>query len=369
MHFGPLICVKSAVLRDAKFRAPMTMEIAASNVDLQRTRWDASATIHLRYASVELSNAVLSAPVALAAHPNRFSIPTYPHGTREINESDLTGDGRSVSVTSLRGVDATHLVFTDVDLSNCEFAGVFHLDQLRIEGNCSFANPPDGWTRRRVIIEEHYWRALNRWNTAPPWGWAPGPHHPDPHLTPGADDLAVTYRSLRKALEDVKNEPDAADFYYGEMEMRRNDPKRPWGERTLLALYWATSGYGLRVTRALAALGAAITATVVALMIWGIPAGDPPPVQSIRGPLPSGHQIDVSTYARRPGGRAPGPWQEKFSRQRAERAARTALNSVLFHSAGQGLTRPGTYIEMASRLVEPVLLVLAAFALRGRVKR
>jgi hypothetical protein len=33
--------------------------------------------------------------------------------------------------------------------------------------------------------------------------------------------LAVLYRQLRKAQEDAKNEPGAADFYYGEMEMRR----------------------------------------------------------------------------------------------------------------------------------------------------
>jgi DNA invertase Pin-like site-specific DNA recombinase len=30
------------------------------------------------------------------------------------------------------------------------------------------------------------------------------------------------YRALRKAQEDKKNEPGAADFYYGEMEMRRH---------------------------------------------------------------------------------------------------------------------------------------------------
>ena len=29
------------------------------------------------------------------------------------------------------------------------------------------------------------------------------------------------YRALRKGREDVKDEPGAADFYYGEMEMRR----------------------------------------------------------------------------------------------------------------------------------------------------
>jgi hypothetical protein len=44
-------------------------------------------------------------------------------------------------------------------------------------------------------------------------------------LTP--DRLAMLYRVLRKAQEDSKNEPGAADFYFGEMEMRRQDRHTP----------------------------------------------------------------------------------------------------------------------------------------------
>jgi hypothetical protein len=39
----------------------------------------------------------------------------------------------------------------------------------------------------------------------------------------GPAQLALVYRALRKALEDGANAPGAADFYYGEMEMRRHD--------------------------------------------------------------------------------------------------------------------------------------------------
>ena len=38
-------------------------------------------------------------------------------------------------------------------------------------------------------------------------------------LEPG--QIAGLYRELRKGREDAKDEPGAADFYYGEMEMRR----------------------------------------------------------------------------------------------------------------------------------------------------
>ncbi|MFC8706657.1 hypothetical protein ACFUIV_31345 [Streptomyces anulatus] len=41
----------------------------------------------------------------------------------------------------------------------------------------------------------------------------------------------------------------------------------------------------------------------------------------------------------------------------------------MFRSSGQGLTTAGTYIEMTSRLTEPVLLGLAVLAVRNRVKR
>lgn len=38
----------------------------------------------------------------------------------------------------------------------------------------------------------------------------------------GPLQLAPEYRASRKAFEDGKHEPGAADFYYGEMEMCRH---------------------------------------------------------------------------------------------------------------------------------------------------
>jgi hypothetical protein len=79
------------------------------------------------------------------------------------------------------------------------------------------------------------------------------------------------YRALRKGREDTKDEPGAADFYYGEMEMRRlaRRPVNPIGagrigaasrrrvERWILTAHWLVSGYGLRAWRAVAALAVA----------------------------------------------------------------------------------------------------------------
>jgi predicted hotdog family 3-hydroxylacyl-ACP dehydratase len=39
---------------------------------------------------------------------------------------------------------------------------------------------------------------------------------------PTPAQAAAAYRALRKSREDNKDEPGAAEFYYGEMEMRRH---------------------------------------------------------------------------------------------------------------------------------------------------
>ncbi|WP_327249197.1 hypothetical protein [Streptomyces sp. NBC_01320] len=81
------------------------------------------------------------------------------------------------------------------------------------------------------------------------------------------------YRAIRKSYEDSRNEPGTADFYYGEIEMRRADTGTDWAERGLLNEYWAVSGYGLRATRALGWLLAAVTGTMFVMMLWGLGAG------------------------------------------------------------------------------------------------
>ncbi|WLW55218.1 pentapeptide repeat-containing protein [Streptomyces sp. YU58] len=367
--FGPLKCAGTIDLSGAVFEAPVTMEIDAGAVLCIRTRWESTASLRLRHATVDLSDAVLTAPVAVTAHPAPF--------TGGTDENQPAGAETEVWVASVRGVDAAHLVLSDTNLSGCLFSGAFHLDQLRLEGRCVFAPTPTGlhrwhhvwpyrWTRRRTLAEEHHWRALTADSPAPPRGWQPGPHHPDPGLTPGPEDIAATYRQLRKGFEDSKNEPGAADLYYGEMEMRRHDRVgTPAGERGLLWGYWLLSGYGLRASRALAWLIAAMASTVLILMLWGLPTHDPEPETT--GVLSAGHRITLTTVTPDPA--VTGHWHRRLTIQRAEKATRVVVNSVVFRSSGQNLTTTGIYTEMVSRIFEPVLLALAALAVRGRIKR
>ncbi len=180
----------------------------------------------------------------------------------------------------------------------------------------------------------------------------------------GPDDLTGVYQQLRKAFEEAGNEPDAADFYYGEMEMRRRDSQRPRAERRLLWAYWLASGYGLRASRALSWLLAAMGITLLALMLLGLPNDTPNPQTT--GSY-AGGTVKVTTQTPDPA--LTLPWHQRVTRERAEKAALVVVNSVVFRSSGQNLTLPGTVVEMASRIGEPVLLGLAALAVRSRVKR
>jgi hypothetical protein len=139
----------------------------------------------------------------------------------------------------------------------------------------------------------------------------------------------------------------------------------PWAERSLLTAYWALSGYGLRPSRALGWLMVAMTATVLAMMLWGLPQSDPKPKST--GTV-AGGSITMTTDTFGPVN-PDGPYRERLTTERFEKSLRVVINSVVFHSSDQNLTTAGTYTEMTSRLTEPVLLGLAALAIRGRVKR
>jgi hypothetical protein len=142
----------------------------------------------------------------------------------------------------------------------------------------------------------------------------------------------------------------AADFYYGEMEMRRHakrhDAKlerhdRHWvhwaratTERAVLWLYWLVSGYGLRAWRALAALALVIGLVGVGFSRVGF-----------HHPHPS--QLVSWLYALQ---------------------ATVSLEGKARQLSGQ-LTLPGELLRVGLRLTGPLLLGLALLSIRGRVKR
>jgi hypothetical protein len=105
-----------------------------------------------------------------------------------------------------------------------------------------------------------------------------------PELPLPAGQIGGLYRALRKRREDAKDEPDAADSYYGEMELRRHAGRpttdgstgNPTGEvyrgqveRAILTVYWLVSGYGLRAWQTLAWLAAVTAVFAVAFHLAG----------------------------------------------------------------------------------------------------
>jgi hypothetical protein len=219
-------------------------------------------------------------------------------------------------------------------------AGAHNLDRLRIEGEPLFA-PIHGWwrARRKTLAEEQHWRA-NR-----PGHWRPGGWYPQACQPPASKiveqpvpvaptQLAALYRELRKGREDAKDQPGAADFYYGEMEMRRHGPRAPWAERLVLWLYWLVSGYSLRGLRALAMLAFATIGFAALLQSAGFNGGDPP-------------FRDAVIYA--------------------------AQGTVSIASSNRALTDhvswAGEVLRIMLRLIGPLLLGLALLSVRNRVRR
>ena len=275
-------------------------------------------------------------------------------------------------------------VLGDVSLADCRFNGAHNLDQLRMEADVAFGLSPArvGWEQRQVIAEESAWRANasmaqtrrrhlhSRW-AAPRWpDWA-GSGTPAV-LKPGA--IAGLYRALRKGREDAKDEPGAADFYYGEMEMRRHargqgdSGPRGRAERGVLIVYWLVSGYGLRAWRALAALVVLAVIITTALVGSGLAASAPP--QHLAGTITSSPdnrtRIDAAISTATP--ELP-PAGQRWTAQRTQTALEVTLDSIVFRTTDQPLTTAGIWTTDAARVLGPTLLVLALLAVRNRVKR
>jgi hypothetical protein len=368
--FGPVMAVSILAFDRATFEEEITIEAVGAELSCVGTRFAQAATMWLRRTQVVLDGAVFAKPSTIA-----FASDPFEHFDPAGTEVEMFGEGPVAQVDggrrsrprllSLRGVDVATLTLSELDLTACLFQGAHHLDALRIEGARPFADSPGAWrlrlgrwwvpvwrrwSRRQTLAEEHHWRAEHpspavpgrRARLAQP-AWH-GPACQTPVWVAGRtrrrvqrlgpDRLAVLYRALRKAQEDSKNEPGAADFYYGEMEMRRRDRHTPSAERVVVWLYWLVSGYGLRGVRALAWLAVVVVGMAALLQAIGFNGGDP------------GFR-DAVIYA--------------------------AQSTLSIMSGNTALTEhvswAGEVLRIVLRLAGPLLLGLALLAVRNRVKR
>jgi hypothetical protein len=236
----------------------------------------------------------------------------------------------SATLDSLSGamLEAPLVVPDRVSLRNCTLTAAIGLNNLQIR-----AADPDWpkWRRRRILPDERTVRQSSA----------------QAKVT-RARAVEGSYRELRAALEDAKAAPAAADFYYGEMEMRRLAAPKLSIERTLLLFYKVLSGYGLRAWRALASYAVTLLAASAALR-WptntfildqhaaaGIPAGTKD--------LPFHHFGDVVAFV-----------------------ARSSLSFLSIPIPG--LTAWGTALLLITRFAALVFLTLTVLAIRARVHR
>jgi uncharacterized protein YjbI with pentapeptide repeats len=380
IELGPAAVAGTLVLDGIESDQPVQLEIAAWRLSCRRTRFRAGGHLRIAWAEISLDDAEIPAPLIIAMHPpaqelsQRVGWLAEPDGTEGF-------PAPLPSLVSVQRADVAGLVLADIDLRDCHFAGAHHLDQLQLTTADAFHRAPGllarpgqvGRRGRQVLAEECRWR-----QTQPGWRGRRWRHTTSElfqsSLLAGARrpelaELAVIYRRLRKGREDAKNEPGAADFYYGEMEMRRHAPSAPRAERLLLSLYWLSAGYALRASRALATLALLLTTVTVLLVLWGLPSSSTSPAASLNiTGVPPAQRVAFSAPSTP--AMPTGPLADRItSAGRIERAARTALGAVVFRDTGQQLTTPGRYIEMAGRLLGPVLLALTLLSIRNRVKR
>ncbi|MFE5584135.1 pentapeptide repeat-containing protein [Kitasatospora sp. NPDC056531] len=373
-QFGPLLAHRGLVLDEAQFMQPVRIEVSTIGLSCRRARFPGGVQLRLRWARVVLDDADFPAPSILTGIPQ----PASDHGWLLAQEPRIAGAwqrllGGEISerpqLLSLRRANVAGLGLSNITATDCLFTGAHNLDKLRLEADVGFTTTsapqgrgPRSWDWRQVIAEERSWRAarsrhratrLPRWAASaldrvfrsfrwvtPRWPeWLDRPLPGD--LNPG--QIAALYRALRKGREDAKDEPGAADFYYGEMEMRRHarpaagspaDGRTSRGrvERCVLTAYWLVSGYGLRAWPALAWL---IAVTAVFALVF--------------------HLVGFAS--------PPQPVSYWTSLLYALRATLSLTDDEV------KLTAWGKLLQAVLRLTGPVLLGLALLALRGRVKR
>jgi hypothetical protein len=137
-------------------------------------------------------------------------------------------------------------------------------------------------------------------------------------------------------------------------------------ERRLLDVYWALSGYGLRAWRAVAALIVLLLACSV-LLTHSTFANVPQPDRISSVDTRTGTVRYAPTPVR---GVRPGSKPAVTLARATEFTARESLTVT----RGPGIplldiTGPGTAVDIALRVLAPLLLGLAVLAVRGRTKR
>ncbi|WP_234897293.1 pentapeptide repeat-containing protein [Mycolicibacterium vanbaalenii] len=321
--FASIGSVGDVEIYDSTFDARFIAKIDSPNVKFANSRFDTGLTLTLTAGALILDHASFGEPSVITGFTN-----DSPAG-----------------IVSLTDVDVSKLTLRNVDLSRCHFGSAYGVDEL-IMDNVRWGHPRHWWQSDRAVLAEE--------------------------KTTDVDPASVAriYRGLRKAVETSKDDAGAADFYYGEMLMRRRRRLRDIGkgnaasrlaalvDYTLLSVYWAISGFGLRVGRSLAAFAVLVGACTILLAAAGYPVAEPTFV-------PVGVTSDgLLVYS-------PEVLPSNKFGDNLGRAFRLAAQSSvsLLQTPAQSLTPAGDWIVLVLRFTGPIVLGLAILAVRNKLRR
>jgi uncharacterized protein YjbI with pentapeptide repeats len=323
-RLGSLTVDETVTLQASEFAVRTAIEIRARDVNARSLVLADGGRISLHGGSVELAQADLGRASTLEG--------------AEREEMPLLVD--------LSGAQVAGLSISQMDLSECRFRGTHGLERLNIDASCEWLTTPEShWCiNRQMIAEEDDWRRLLARDREKHRFWRPGIRwHTRKRETPNEEhalnpeQLAGLYRALRKAREDNNDQAGASDLYYGEMEMRRRistpqgRAKLPaWIERFVIHSYWLIAGYGMRASRSLFALSVVIALAAGLFARYGFQT--------------------VTSY-----------WCSLLF------AAQSSLEPI--HPPEATLSPPGEVMQLALRLIGPILVGLTILALRSRIKR
>ena len=298
---------------------------ATGEVNISSTQCSQYATSEMAGTTVSYSRCQFARGGVLTCSTQRLSV-VECDARQPLTITAKTG-AAAVPVGTLDRTNAEHLLLSSVDLSTTSFAGMINLDKLRIQGPLRLQRAPTVVGRGRQVIQDEI--DIRRMRS-PIWRMSRASS--DMPETQSLQDVASLYRALRKNREDSKDEPGGADFYYGEMEMRRL--AAPWTsvDRWLLTSYWLLSGYALRAWRAVVALVGVVLILSYLLCRHGF-----------------------------------NPTVQRDYVQSVLLLAQTSVG--LSRPSPSELTSIGAAIQIAMRIMGPGLLALVVIALRGRVKR
>lgn len=233
-------------LRLSTFSSRVHVDLLSTEIDLTGATMKEGGLILIEKAKIRLDQLSLGGPLRISGKVNSAQ--------------------QQPEILGMLNADAGQLSLSRVNLTRCSFVGTHGLGTLDIESTVTFARAPIWAGGRRYIADEFAWRSGAR--TIFQVGWRlddvivgselpkPLPNGTVPVLLSPVVPSQVEgiYRELRRGLESKSDMPSAADFYFGEMEMRRWGGGRSFLEKFFVWCYWILSGYGLRPGRAIAAI-------------------------------------------------------------------------------------------------------------------